>query len=92
MCVLFYSSFLCLRVCAYAFDSGSALGPGASGLTGRLLTQMQVIGHCTAKIHGRRGLRLLSVQTVVCACFLISSNNPIIYPFSQPEPIRIFLI
>jgi len=36
MCVLIYSSFLRLHVCAYAFKfkvhCGSALGPGASGL------------------------------------------------------------
>ena len=36
LCVLFYFSFWCLHVCAYAIESkvhcGSALGPGASGL------------------------------------------------------------
>jgi len=36
MCVLFYISFVCLHVCAYAFKfkvhCGSAFEPGASGL------------------------------------------------------------
>jgi len=36
MCVLFYFSFVCLHVCAYAFkfkvDFGSAFEPGTSGL------------------------------------------------------------
>jgi len=36
MCVLFYFSFVCLRVCAYAFKFkvhfGSDFEPGASGL------------------------------------------------------------